>query len=99
MSAIYRIPQDTIDALGESIEKMESFINETSAPFNEYDDAIMLEILPGRFAKPVQSLLETLHTIQATSGSFGVDKAKAYDALLPDLERLREACADEWADQ
>lgn len=66
--------------------------------FNEYDDAIMHDILGPRFGPIVQSVLEQLYTIDCTQKSFGVDKAKAFDALLHDLRKLREACIDEWKD-
>ena len=101
----HRIPEQVVDELHESVENMERLVQEmtlpaATIPFNEYDDAMMHDILGNdRLAKPVQALLEMLHTIKATSGSFGMDKAKAFDYLLPQLEALREACEDEWRDQ
>lgn len=70
-----------------------------SIQFDEFQDEHVREILGNeRLAKPLQKLLLILHQISLTSRSFSVDKAKAYDALMPNLEWLREACRDAWAD-
>lgn len=66
--------------------------------FDEYDDNMVKQVASGRLAKPVQALLITLHHIEQTQRSFGVDHRKAFDSLLPDLQALREACRDEWRD-
>lgn len=67
--------------------------------FDEYqDDHVIAVIGNNRLAKPIQALLTTLHQIEQTQRSFGVDHAKAFDALLPCLKELRDSCRDEWAD-
>lgn len=67
-------------------------------PFNEYDDAIMHDILGKRFGRPVQDLLEHLHACEMTSGSFGLDTGKAWERFRPLLIALRQACKEEWED-
>lgn len=67
-------------------------------PFDEYDDGLMRDVCGERLAEPVQALLVTLSQIKTTLGSFGVDKSLAFDMLLPDLEKLRKACVEEWGD-
>lgn len=73
-----------------------------SIPFNEYDEGIMHDVVGNkRLAKPIQELLEILCAITAVNGSFGddtINKAKAFDQILPQLKALREACVDEWRD-
>ena len=68
--------------------------------FDEYDDAMVKAVCGrnSRLAKPVQSLLVKLHQIEQTRKTFGVDHAKAFESVLPDLELLLEACRDEWSD-
>lgn len=67
--------------------------------FDEYqDDHVIAVIGNKRLAKPIQALLTTLHQIEQTQRSFGVDHAKAFDALLPCLKELRDSCRDEWRD-
>jgi hypothetical protein len=69
-------------------------------PFNENDDDLMHDVCEGpTLAKPVQALLLSLREIKTAAGSFGVDKAKAFDNLLPELEALRAACKKLWEDQ
>lgn len=74
-----------------------------SIPFDETDDRTMHDVMGNdRLAKPAQALLLTLRDINAIKGSFGsacVDKAKFYDAILPSLEKLRDACEAEWQDR
>lgn len=70
-----------------------------SIPFDEFDDVMVKQILGNeRLAKPIQDLLITLHQIDTTCSSFGADKAKVADALIPELVALREACRDAWKD-
>lgn len=66
--------------------------------FDEYDDEMVKAVCRGRLAKPVQRLLIELHQIEQTQRSFGLDHGKAFEALLPLLQMLREACQDEWKD-
>lgn len=67
--------------------------------FDETDDGIIHDVCEGpTLGDPVYSLLNTLRDITRTAGSFGVDKAKAYDLLLPDLNKLRAACKQIWDD-
>lgn len=67
--------------------------------FDEYDDDLMRQIVGNdRLAKPVQELLTTLHQIEITSRSFGVDHAKIGEAIIPGLRALREACIDTFKD-
>lgn len=69
-------------------------------PFDETDDDLMHDLLGNeRLAAPVQALLITLSQIDLFENSFGLDKAKAFDAILPDLIKLRAACKEEWEDQ
>ena len=67
--------------------------------FDEYDDEAVKAVCYGsRIARPIQKLLITLHQIEQTRRSFGVDHAKAFEAVLPDLELLLEACKEEYRD-
>ena len=67
--------------------------------FDEYQDDHVLAILGNeRLAKPIQELLTTLHQFEITRASFGADKTKVCDALIPDLLALRDACRDAWGD-
>jgi hypothetical protein len=66
-------------------------------PFDIHDDGLMHDLLGNdNLAKPVQALLLTLHEIECTAASFGVDHYKALQALLPHLKALREAVKTEW---
>jgi hypothetical protein len=55
----------------------------------------MLEICGGRFAEPMAELLIKLDQIEKTIQSFGADKEKALDFILPTLFKLRDACVAE----
>lgn len=68
--------------------------------FDEYDDEAVEAVCGpnSRLAKPIQKLLIELHQIEMTRRSFGVDHAKAFEAVLPLLELLREACVDQYKD-
>lgn len=68
--------------------------------FDEYDDEAVKAVCGrhSRLAKPVQKLLIELHMIEQTQRSFGVDHSKAFAALLPILQLLREACQDQYKD-
>lgn len=69
-------------------------------PFDETDDDLMESVCEGpTLARPVQALLITLSQIHLYENSFGLDKAKAYDAILPDLVKLLEACKKIWRDE
>ena len=71
--------------------------------FSEWDDAIMHDVMGNeRLAKPVQELLLTLLQIKNIQRSFGdpcIEKAKFFDAIVPELEALRQAGVDEGRDQ
>lgn len=68
--------------------------------FDETDDGIMHDICEGpTLAEPVQSLLITLSQIYLYENSYGLDKAKAFDAILPDLKKLRQACKKLWEEK
>jgi hypothetical protein len=67
--------------------------------FDETDADLIHDVCEGpTLGDPVYSLLNTLRDIKRTAGSFGVDKSKAYDELLPKLEALRAACKSKWED-
>lgn len=67
--------------------------------FDETDDGIIHDVCEGPvLAEPVYNLLQTLRHIHLYENSFGLDKAKAFDAILPDLKKLRAACKQIWED-
>jgi hypothetical protein len=64
--------------------------------FDPWDADLMIEICGGRFAEPMAELLIKLDQIDKTNGSFGADKERACDFLLPTLYKLRDACLKEF---
>lgn len=67
--------------------------------FNEYDYSIVHDVMGNdRLAKPMQALLEQLAVFEMTDRSFGADRSRAFEIVLPLLRDLRQACKDEWED-
>lgn len=85
-----RVSAETIAHLEKQAQN-DQFI-QTLDPWNE---DLMIEICGGRFAPAMAELLIKLEQIDKTNGSFGADKEKACDFLLPTLYKLRDACVAE----
>lgn len=63
--------------------------------FDPWDDGLFKDLF-GNLAPSLQDLLLRLEQIEKTDQSFGADKQKSFDFILPALYRLREACKEEF---
>lgn len=73
-------------------------IPEISNAFDEYDEMKVGAVVPSELVKPVQELLISLATAEMAERIDGLDKARAFDLILQELKKLREACIDRWRD-
>lgn len=61
--------------------------------FDHWDENLMKDLC-GNFAPAMQELLIKLEQIDKTQQSFGADKERSYDFILPTLYKLRDACME-----
>lgn len=66
--------------------------------FDVFDDDLMHDLCGKKLSKPIQTLLISLLEIERTEASFGADRIKVFEQLIPELQALRSALKDEWRD-
>lgn len=64
--------------------------------FDPWDDGLMRDMFGDRMAPVLAELLIKLEQIDKINASFGADKEKSYDFLIPTLYKLRDACGAEF---
>ena len=82
------VPADIAEKLSDQPSSMERF--------NEWDDDHLGAILDPGYVEPVGDLLQLRAQIEWAQRIEGLDKARAFDLILPMLDKLYRACVEEY---